>query len=417
MELQWQTLESLAEMPGNPKLHDLPAIERAAARWGFLDPLLVNLTTGRLLSGHGRLKALRAMRADGEAPPRYVKMVDSGAWLAPVVVVEVPEAEEWEAAFALNRIQELGGLEPEILAAELRARAENVEALAAAGVSGEYLREALERAAGGGDTKPHREKPKRDFLWDLPEAPRSQRGQVWKLGDHLVACAEAFEAETVPRLLGGELAAAVVTDPPYAIYGSSTGVASSVADDSMVRPFFATMFRTIAAHVAHFGHVYVFCDWRSWSSLWDASKGSGLVVGNMFVWDKQSSGLGFFYLNCHELVMCLSRVPAHRFMKQEGDSGARGVPRPNLQPFPRVSGEEREHNAQKPVDLAAEFVRNSTEPGDLVLDMFGGSGTTLIACEELGRRARLCEKEPGWVDVIVNRWETMTGRRAELVER
>ena len=267
-----------------------------------------------------------------------------------------------------------------------------------------------------------------DSLPDRAPKAITKPGDVWQLGEHRLVCADCFDVEPLARMMGEDKAAMVLTDPPYAIYGSSTGVSSDIADDGMVIPFFEQMFGVLGDHCNWFAHIYVHCDWRSWSAIWQAARRAQITPKNCIVWDKQSAGLGSSYANTHEFVGMFAKLPPEAAVMTVTRVGQRQVHRPNLiheaqgaEPdwirdivaADRVRGEAREHNAAKPVGLLMEFLQNSSDPGDVVLDLFGGSGSTLMAAEETGRRARLVEKLPRWCDVIVARWERVTGGKAE----
>jgi DNA modification methylase len=252
-----------------------------------------------------------------------------------------------------------------------------------------------------------------DELGDLPDDPITKPGDLIRLGKHRLYCGDATDADSLKALLGDRKVDAVFTDPPYAIYGSSTGLAAEVADDKMVRPFFRDIMRQTARALKPFGHVYVCCDWRSWSSWWEVAKGTGIAPKNMIVWDKGGAGLGNNYANTHELLVFGALIPK-RIRMTVDNPGQRPVLDSNVWKIARVhAGEDRVHNAQKPVELVTRALTNSTESGERVLDLFGGSGTTLIACEHEGREAYLMEIDPAWCDVIVARFEKVTGKRAK----
>lgn len=247
--------------------------------------------------------------------------------------------------------------------------------------------------------------------------PVTKPGDLWAMGSHRLFCFDSCHpaAADYLRLWAGDRLSCVWTDPPYAIYGSSTGVSSDIADDSMVRPFFETILRQARRVLPWFGHAYFACDWRSWASIWESAKRSGLAAKNLIVWDKCNPGMGSSYSNSYELIGFFSKLPPQTTM---GDrpAGQRTILKSNLMRHNRVSGRDRLHNAAKPVDLVGDCVINSTEPGDVVVDFFGGSGTTLIACHRQNRVAMLVEKEPKWCDVILSRWETEgTGLRPQLL--
>jgi DNA modification methylase len=256
---------------------------------------------------------------------------------------------------------------------------------------------------------------------DPPKEPKTKRGDVWVCGDHLLLCGDSLEAETEAWIEKGTTAC-VLTDPPYAIYGSSSGVGSDVADDKMIRPFFAALGRRMRHALRLFGHGYVFCDWRSWDAVLAGMKASTLAAKNCIVWDKGDFGLGSMYRNCHEFVGFFVSQPERSSHYAKQATGQRMVTQPNVRRVNRTGqgGFESEHepgqrfhNAAKPVQLLQWLLDNSTDEGDLVLDLFGGSGSTMLACERSKRRCRMVEVEPKWCDVIVARWEQLTVRKAE----
>lgn len=234
--------------------------------------------------------------------------------------------------------------------------------------------------------------------------PRVQEGELWDLGGHRLYCADSTVLENVRHAIGDLRIVCVCTDPPYAIYGSSTGISSDIADDGMVRPFFEVVWRNTHAVLAKFGHAYLFCDWRSWSAIWESGKRAEMAPKNMLVWDKGGGGLGSSYANTFELVAFFAKLPKQVTMRGDNETGQRMVHRPNMLRFPKPSGDERQHNAAKNVDMLKELIANSTDEGDAVLDMFGGSGSTLIAAHEIGRRCVILENAPRRCDVILSRF-------------
>lgn len=245
----------------------------------------------------------------------------------------------------------------------------------------------------------------------------TDRGQLWTAGPHRLACGDSFEEADMARLIGDEGAVdAILTDPPYAIYGSATGISSTIADDKMVRPFFASIFRLARERVKVFGHVYVHCDWRSWAAVWEGARAAGIVPKNCIVWDKGSFGLGANYQNTHEFVGFFAHLPPERAMTVNNASGQRQVlSSPNVVHFPRPRGDDRKHNAAKPVELLELLIGNSTEPDESVLDPFLGSASTIVACHRSGRRGLGMEMEPNWLAVSLERLASF-GLEPERVE-
>lgn len=237
-------------------------------------------------------------------------------------------------------------------------------------------------------------------------------GEVYELGGSLLVCGDvtAPEVSALAAVLGP--VSCVVTDPPYAIYGSSSGLAADITDDKIVRPFFEAVLRATSNALKTFGHAYVFCDWRSWPAWWEMAKRTALTAKNLIVWDKGGGGLGASYANTYELVGFFSALPPQRVMKGDNPRGQRTVYAPNLVRFNRASGKERLHNAAKPLGLCRTLIENSTDPGEVVVDWFAGSGTTLLAALASGRRCVTFEIDPRWCDVVVHRYHGKTGTEA-----
>lgn len=276
----------------------------------------------------------------------------------------------------------------------------------------------FQAAMPGGD-KPkgrRRRQTDPDDVPPVPEIPKSHPGDLWIMGEHRLLCGDTTEADDLAHLMDGQLAQMVWTDPPYAIYGSSTGIGSDIADDKMVRPFFLDILRASRDFVDVFGHIYIACDWRSWPSWWEMAKRAELAPKNLIVWDKGGSGLGSSYANTYELVGFFAKLPKQTVMTSGFKTGQRQVHASNVIRMNKVPGGQRDHNAQKPVELVAEQIGLSSDAGAIVVDWFAGSGTTIIAAETTGRRCFAMEIEPRYVDVCVKRWEAFTGKKAEHVQ-
>lgn len=240
-------------------------------------------------------------------------------------------------------------------------------------------------------------------------------GEVWDLGGSRLMCADSLRSENLKLCIGNIAITCVLEDPPYAIYGSSTGVASDIADDKMVRPFFESVWRIAHQVLPKFGHAYLFCDWRSWAAVWEAGKRVELSPKNMLVWDKGGGGLGSSYANTFELVAFFAKLPKQQTMRGDNETGQRTVNRPNILRFPKPAGDDREHNAAKNVDMLCEMIANSTDDGGAVFDGFGGSGTTLIAAHKMRRRCAMFELEPRRCDIILRRFEREFGIKPKRV--
>jgi DNA modification methylase len=236
---------------------------------------------------------------------------------------------------------------------------------------------------------------------EIPEPPVDP---ITKPGDHRLLCGDSTKAEDVARVMGGEKADACVTDPPFAIMGSSTGAKN---DPSLIRPFFRMFWQSIRATSAF--DVYMFCDWRSFPTVFVEAE--GWDIKDVIVWDKKSGGLGNPYRRRHEFIVFARPAISDKRMMGRTVGGV-SITDDDVWQCERVS--EKEHNAQKPLPIVSRCIGNSTTEGGVIFEPCAGSGTTLIAAEQLGRKCYGMEISPQYCDVIVKRWETLTGKKATL---
>lgn len=389
-EVKFETLDlaKVAPWKGNPRrigTEELGGLKESLGEFGLVQPLVWNKRSGRLVGGHQRLKVL----------------LDNGETHAMVAVVDLEDDQEKALNIALNS-PEISGR----FTADLRPVLKRIKAKLPDLSQRLRLPKIIIPAGVAVGGKKATDKP-------VEVKRRVKEGETWELGAHRLVCMDTMKPETFQVLMQGKKAAVAFTDPPYAIYGASTGVGGHVADDRMVRPFFLKIMETLKGQVQEFGHLYVCCDWRSWASLWDSAREARLSVKNCIVWDKGSAGQGFFYRNQHELVMLL--VNTWREETQIAERAKAGMKRirggSNVWQLSRES--KKEHGAQKPVALVSKALDHSAEMGDIVLDPFLGSGTTLIAAEQTGRVCYGVEIDPKYCDVTLARWETLTGQKAK----
>src|SRR5689334_8862156 len=405
--------DQLALAPYNP--NQMTAAEREALRasilkHGFVENLVVQKWSKKyklglvLIGGHQRLTTFQALcvELEVEMPPEL-----------PCVVLDVDDVTAMQLNIALNKIK--GDPDPAKLGAIFAQIMPDMSAndVVASGFGEAEIR-ALIRA-----TQPQPPNDQEEVVPEPPRVPVTKVGDVWKLGDHVLVCGDSFDPEVRALGLGKSLVDCVLTDPPYAIYGSSTGIGADIADDRMVRPFFEQLFRMIEPVTKPFGHVYVCCDWRSHPAIAESSRAArtggeyGVWPQNVIVWDKGGSGLGNNYANTYELIAFYARLPSPKAMKSTVRERGRPVLAPNIFRDSRPHGEDRPHNAAKSPKLFAWLLENSTEHGERVVDFFGGGGTTIVAAQKLERRAICFDVEPKWCDVIIERWQRITGGKAE----
>lgn len=242
-------------------------------------------------------------------------------------------------------------------------------------------------------------------------------GEIYKLGDHRLMCGDSTMTDEVETLMGGGYSDMVFTDPPYALVGNSTGV-NGVSDSMMIRPFFKAVMANLKRSLKPMGHAYVCCDFYTAPAIHETTD---LITKNLIVWQKaEGGGLGSYYTKIYELIWLFANEPqmmiTGKKIKAEKALRARTINGiPNIWKFSVVQPKDRLHPAQKPLDLVKLAIENSSDKGEIVLDLFGGSGTTLMAAEELGRRCFMMEFNPAFCEKIIARWESATGRKAEKI--
>lgn len=270
-----------------------------------------------------------------------------------------------------------------------------------------------------------------DDLPDQSEVSVSAPGDCWQLGKHRVLCGDALEAASYDRLMSQQLAAVVFTDPPYnvPIDGHASGLGKkqhrdfAMACGEMSRAEFTEFLVTVCKRLvgaSRDGSIHFICmDWRHVSELLEAGREAYDEVKNICVWVKDNAGMGSLYRSQHELILVFKHgKQSHRNNVQLGQFGryrSNVWQYPGANSFSRASGEGNLlalHPTVKPVALVADAIMDCSSRGDIVLDPFVGSGTTIIAAERTGRVCYGIELDPMYVDTAVRRWQRFTGMRA-----
>ena len=272
--------------------------------------------------------------------------------------------------------------------------------------------------------------PDDEVIPAVPATPRTKPGDIWILGDHRVGCGDGRDAGFLQRIIGnGALIDAAFLDPPYNVriggHAVSAGshrefaMASGEMSEAEFRSFLADTLGA-AARVSRDGAIHFICmDWRHLDSV--SAVGSTVYSEqlNLCIWNKSNAGMGSLYRSKHELVFVYRvGMAAHLNMVELGRHGRN---RTNVWDYASVNsmrGSRREdlalHPTVKPTGLVADAIQDVTRRGDLVLDLFLGSGTTLIAAERSGRRFRGLDIDPAYVDVAIERWSARTGLEPHL---
>jgi DNA modification methylase len=367
-------------------------IAASIAEFGFVNPCLVG-ADGVLVAGHGRLAAARKL----------------GLPTVPVVVLDhLTPTQRRALVLADNRLAELSTWDNDLLRVELDALQGDGFDLDLTGFDADALAELL-----AGEEPEHEGQTEDDAVPEIPEEPVSKPGDVWRLGPHRLVCGDATAAESYAQLFpDGERADMVFTDPPYNVnYANSAkdklrGKHRPILNDALGAGFHDFLYDALSLLVAHTrGAIYVAMSSSELDTLQAAFRSAGGHWSTFIIWAKNTFTLGRAdYQRQYEPILYGWPEGAERHWCGDRDQGdVWQIKKPQKNDL---------HPTMKPVELVERAIRNSSRPGNVVLDPFGGSGTTLIAAEKSGRLARLIELDPKYVDVIVRRWQDWTGKQA-----
>ena len=393
IEIQYKATEDLIPYARNSRTHSAEQVAQIAAsirEFGWTNPVLIDGENG-IIAGHGRVLAAHKL---GETQVPTIELS------------HMSDTQKRAYIIADNKLALNAGWDDEMLALEID---DLKDAGFDLGLTGFTLDEinALNPKVIQGLTD-------EDAVPEVPQQPVTVLGDVWLLGKHRLMCGDSTSIDAVNKLMDGQKADMVFTDPPYALFGNSTGVA--VADDNMVRSFFRDILVMLKINSKLFAHIYVCCDWHSAFAIEAVSRQIELKTKNLCIWDKGDGGVGAMYQQCYEMVWFFDNSPTQKTTMNSSKAGVRTVNgKPNIWRVKRhTTG--RQHNAQKPVDLVTIPMLAGSDGGDCILDLFGGSGTTMISAEINGRKSMLMEMAPKYCDVIVKRWQEFTGKIATHAE-
>lgn len=371
MEIKQIPIKEITPYAKNAKKHDKTQIANVAEsikQYGFVQPVVVD-KDGVIVIGHCRALAAKKLKME----------------TVPCVCVDDLTPEQVNALRLVDNKTNESPWDMDLLEEELG----NVDlsAFEFDWVLPEQQQEVVE------DTAP---------AVDEESNPIAKIGDIWKLGEHRLMCGDSTSIDAVEALMGGQMADMVFTDPPYGYsYQSNKREKSKKFDvlenDDKILDFFPNI-RLVCN-----GFVFICTQWKvldKWIPLF--KKYHDLT--NMIIWEKGGGGIGDLkhtFSTDYEVILC-SNNGREIIGKRIG----------SVWSIPKDSVNEYAHPTQKPVKLSEFAIRNTTERGGTVLDLFGGSGSTLIACEQLGRRCCMMELSPRYCDVIIKRWEQFTGKKA-----
>ncbi len=401
-EFDWVPLDDVAPWARNPRKNDGRPVEEVVAsirRFGFLDPLVVWRSRGRLIAGHTRIKAMRSILADD---PGFIPKGGRGPGLVPVRFAEFDsEAEADAASITVNRTGEFAEWDDGL--------ASLLEELRDDGIPGwdDDEIEAIIAAALPTPTGPEPPIP------DLPADPVSRSGELYELGPHRLYCGDSTSAAAYKAVLGRKKAHALWTDPPYGVAVNDVKNVQEarrlhrrtdgrmIPNDSLTPEKLEVLLRT------SLGEALTHC--RKGAAWYVSAPGGplfqvfGRVLGDLKVWrhtlvwvkDQFVFGRTDYHYRTEPIFYGWAPGAAHRWVAGRDQDNVFEIPRP------RVS---KDHPTMKPPELIERCLANHLVPGQVVLDNFAGSGSTMIAAAKLGCRAAMIELDPGFCDVIRRRW-------------
>jgi DNA modification methylase len=401
----------------NARRHSKRQIKQIAdsiQRFGFTNPVLVG-EDDTIIAGHGRVEAAKLLKL--EAVPT-------------IRLAHLSQQERRAYILADNKLALNAGWDTEILAIELQGLIDLDFDVTLTGFSLSEIDLTLDQAK---DANPQASMSREDRTVQVAGAAITRKGDVWQLGRHRLICGDARDPADYSALLDGDTVDLIFTDPPYnvPIDGHVSGLGqirhrefAMATGEMSVAAFTAFLTDALAPAAASCrdGAIAFVCmDWRHMGELIAAGSTVFTELKNLCVWNKSNGGMGTFYRSKHELVFVF-KVGSGPHINTFG-LGDGGRYRTNVWDYPGVSsiGSDRQdaqemHPTVKPAALVADAIRDCSGRGGIVLDSFGGSGTTLIAAEACGRSARLIEYDPLYCDTIIRRFEAYTGKTAALCD-
>ena len=383
-------IEELNPYENNAKLHpkeQIDQIVRSMEEFGNNDPIAIDENNG-IIEGHGRLLALKQM-GEKEVPVIRLKHL----------------TDEQKRAYILahNQLTLNTGFDEEILAAEL----ESIVGIDMADFGFDLdVVDVVEELTDVEEDS--------DFDVTPPKEPKSKPGDLYQLGNHRLLCGDSTSLDDVAKLMGGEQADMLLTDPPYNVaYEGATEDKLTIQNDDMededFRQFLRDVYASADSAMKPGASFYI---WHADSEGYNfrgAAHDVGWTIRQCLIWNKNTLVLGRqdYHWKHEPCLYGWKDGASHNWYGNRKQTTVMDFDKPTR---------NGEHPTMKPVPLFAYQMEMSSKKGDNVLDLFGGSGTTMIAAEQLGRNAYLMELDPRYVDVIVNRWEELTGQKARLIE-
>ena len=398
-EIVYKNVADLIPYARNSRTHDKDQVSQIVAsikEFGFTNPVLID-DEGLIIAGHGRVQAAQKLN---------LKTV-------PTICLDyLTEAQKKAYVIADNRLALNAGWDFDMLKVELNDLNDLDFDVSLLGFEDKEINDILADPTEGLVDE--------DSTPDLVEDPITVEGDIWLLGNHRLMCGDSTSIDAVDKLMDGNKADMVFTDPPYGMsYGGGRAKGDNVKfkrgggikahgmiinDDLQGGGLMDMVSSSIGNTVASAkdgAAIYVCFTWRTYSEFHSALESIGVIPKACIVWDKKSIGLGNSNYR-----------PQHEFIFYCGGQWYGDKSQSDVWKMSRGDTGEYVHPTQKPVELIEKALLNSSKNGDIIHDCFGGSGSTLIACEKTSRESRLMELDPKYCDTIIKRWQDFTGQNA-----
>jgi len=410
----WRAIAGLKPFPDNPRRHpesQIAGLMKSIDLLGWTNPILID-ESATILAGHCRLEAAKRLRMTEVPTIAIAGLSDSEKRALVIADNRLPERAVWD--FDLLR-QHFKGLIDVAFEVELTG----------------FTTGEIDLVMDGKSVASTTNDPADDLTGFALDGPAvSHAGDIWELGLHRLTCGDARRGDDYERLLRGDVAQMVASDPPYnlriahamgrgKVRHREFGMASGEMSDAAFADFLDGFIRLVVKFSRDGAIHFLFMDWRHMRVLLNAAEPHYSELKNILVWNKTNGGQGSFYRSKHELIAVFKNGTAAH-VNNFGLGGHRY--RTNVLDYPGVNslhparrGDLELHPTTKPVALIADLIRDCSRRNGIILDPFGGSGTTILAAERTGRVARVIELDPLYVDVAIRRWERATGARARHV--
>jgi DNA modification methylase len=375
MIVQDKAISDIKPYQKNPRhKYDINKVAQSIKEFGFQQPIVVD-RAGVIIVGHGRYEAAKSLN---------LKTI-------PVTIADLPPEKAKAYRIADNKTNEYSDWDMGLLIQEFTDLLDNNYDLELTGFDPDELEKIIVGEKDGLTDE--------DAVPETPEEPKAQLGDIYKLGEHRLMCGDSTSIDAVDKLINNERIEMMFTDPPYNVaFNGRSGKFDVIKNDKLNAESFKTFINEFinTFKTLNINTYYICCNWAFYGILQDLLKPKACIV-----WAKNVFGLGKGYRHQHEFILFDGFIDAS--ITNESD----------LWQIKKDSNYK--HPTQKPVAIAERAIKNSSKSQNGILDLFGGSGSTLLACEKTNRKCYMMELDPKYIDVIIKRWEQYTGQKAEKI--